>query len=210
MNALRNKLFPFLCFFATYHTGRRDISVACEYVIGGNLLTLTVHNRSGNLFGWDRQYDSYWFGSQQQLNNNVHALTFDPFRRVLVAGGEFDVPYDDDQGQIPVRLRGLAVMSLAEGKWRSLGNLAINSQNCDISSRCSTVYVLSMQSNETQLAVYVGGNFPNGIIGKNSVSLVSKSNPNNVAKCTFDGASWSWSIHMFSSGTDGPVMVIAI
>ena len=186
----------------------KNISVVCEYVIGGNLITLNIHNRSGNLVAWEAQYDSIWFGLSPQLNNNVNALAFDPLRRIIIAGGEFDVLYDNGLGQSPVRLRGLAIKTIAGNEWQSLGDLAINSKGCIFNSDCSAVYTLILHSNESQLAIYVGGRFP-GVTGKNDLSASLNSSPNNVAKCIFDGNSWSWSVGLFSSGTDGPVLVIA-
>ncbi len=98
-----------LCFLASLI---KRTFIVSEYVVGGRLVTLSIHNKTGNVFAWDGLYEKSWFPPVSNLNNYVHALAFDPMRRFLIAGGEFDLPYGDYLSGTVTYLRGLAVMEI--------------------------------------------------------------------------------------------------
>jgi hypothetical protein len=187
----------------------RTLIVSCEYVVGGKLLTLNIYNKTGNVFAWDGDYDKSWFSSVSTLNNYVHALAFDPMRRFLIAGGEFDLPYGDYLSGTVTYVRGLAVMEIPGNAWHSLDDLSVGQTCAD--KNCPSlpaVYSLTMHSDSSQLTLYVGGFFQISVAVKiGDITTSQRISTGNVAKCIFDGREWSWSVSTVTPGTDGPVMV---
>ena len=178
-------------------------SVSCDYVVGAK--HWNSNNTSGNLFVWDVLYDGAHLSSN--LYANVHALVFDPFRRFLIAGGEFDLAYVDISSGSIANVRGLAVRSLHENEWRPLGNLEVN-KKCNSHRNCAAIFALSIQSNESECRLYMGGSFQVSSYDNNVKSMNSNMTMNNVAKCVFHGNSWSWHGMGFSPGINGAVLVL--
>ncbi len=188
----------------------RTFTVSCEYVVGGKLISLNIHNKTGNVFAWNGVYDRSWFSSASNLNNYVHALAFDPTRRILIAGGEFDVAYVDYLSGTVTYKRGLAVSEIPGTAWRSLDGLSVgpvcDEKNCQLSP---AVYSLAIHSDSSQLTLYVGGYFQISVTiqGGDPTTSTQRLVTGNVAKCIFNGRGWSWNLDTVSPGTDGPVMV---